>query len=176
MGLFDGIGEAEIFTRGKYMPPGFRGVLEVKRTIAKETVKSGIGFIVEFEVIEVNRPGTKDHDLAPVVVGEKRTWFQGMKDKTVAFPAIKEWAAAMAGYQMHEKEAIDDEVSPELQNILTHATDNPADNDFVGVRVSLDTSHKKTKNDRDFTVHAWAAYVEQDEEPVDAVDEIGATA
>ncbi len=186
MGLFDGIGEAEIFERGKYFPPGFRGVLEVKRTIAKETVKSGIGFIVEFEVIEVARPGTGynagdehndkivKHELAPVVVGEKRTWFQGMNDKTVAFPSIKEWAAAVAGYNPGtDKDAIEAEVAPELSKELGVATDNPADNDFCGQYVCVETSHKLTKKKNDFTVHVWTPYLERDEEPTDAVDEVG---
>lgn len=185
MGLFDGINEAELFERGRYLPPGFRGVLEVKRTIAKETVRSGIGFIVEFEVVRVDRPGqgyndgdaannVPRHELAPVVRGEKRTWFQKMGDKTVAFPSIKAWAAAMSGYASHEKEAIENEVAPHLEGVLTHATDNPADNDFVGCRVEVETiAHKTKKSGSDFTIHNWIPWEDPDEpEPRDAVDEI----
>lgn len=174
MGLFDGINEAELFERGRYLPPGFRGVLEVKRTIAKETVRSGIGFIVEFEVVRVDRPGLEGHDLAPVFQGEKRTWFQKMGDKTVAFPSIKAWAAAMSGYASHEKEAIENEVAPHLEGVLTHATDNPADNDFVGCRVEVETiAHKTKKSGSDFTIHNWIPWEDPDEpEPRDAVDEI----
>lgn len=184
MGLFDGIAEAELFERGRYLPPGFHGVLEVKRTIAKETVRSGIGFIVEFEVMRVDRPGqgynpgdadnkVDKHELAPVVKGEKRTWFQKMGDKTVAFPSIKAWAAAVSGYAAHEKDAIESEVAPHLESVLTHATDNPADNDFVGCRVEVDTSKTTTRNDREFTRHEWIPCEDPDEpEPRDATDEI----
>jgi hypothetical protein len=149
MGLFDGIGEAELFERGKFLPGDFFGVLEVARTIAKETVKSGVGFIVEFRVIETNMPDK-------VQIGSKVTWFQKMTDKTVAFPAIKAWAAACSGYQSHETEKIDAEVSPELTRVITHATENPGDNDFTGCRVRVQTEQVKTKKNLDFTRHDWS--------------------
>jgi len=84
-----------------------------------------------------------------------------MSDRTVAFPAIKAWAAAVAGYAPHEKDAIEAEISPFLQKTLTHATDNPADNDFVGQFVRVETEQIKTKNDRDFTRHEWFPYVKE---------------
>lgn len=189
MSLFDGIQDAELFERGKFLSGKceackgkgvdsegkicqacegigkFRGVLEVKRTIAKETVRSGIGFIVEFEIVESNMRTAHP-------VGSKCTWFQKMSDKTVAFPAIKAWAAAVAGYQVHEREAIEADVSPMLEKTLTHATDNPADNDFVGVLVRVETEMIKTRNDKDFTRHDWQPYDEQEPEPQDAVDDM----
>jgi len=165
MGLFDGIQDAEIFERGRFLPGGFRGVLEVKRTIAKETIRSGIGFIVEFEVVESNLPDQ-------VQVGSKCTWFQKMSDRTVAFPAIKAWAAAVGGYHSYQKDEIEDEVAPELEGALTHATDNPADNDFVGCLVRVETDMIKTRNDRDFTRHDWQPYDDAEPEPRDAVDEV----
>lgn len=176
MGLFDGIGDAEIFERGRYMPPGFRGVVEVKKTIAKQTRKSGLGFIVELRVAEVERAGQEGHELSPVTVGEKRTWFQKMTDLNVAFPAIKAWAAAIAGYEMHEKEAIDAEVAPELEGAMNRATENPSDNDFVGCLVKLETEATKTGKGLDFTHHNWAPYEEREDEPTDAVDEMSASA
>lgn len=186
MGLFDGIADAETFERGKFFPPGFRGKVRIERTIAKESVKSGIGFICEVRIIEVDRPGQgynpgdaeseiPKHEKAPVVQGEKRTWWQGMTDKTVAFPALKSWAAAVAGYTLDQKELIESEVSPHLQDALMHATDNPADNDFVSVFVNLETWNTTTKKGGDFTVHDWTPYNEAEPEPTDAVDEIGAT-
>jgi hypothetical protein len=155
MGLFDGIGNAETFERGKFFPPGFRGVVVVERTIAKESVKSGVGFIVECRVVDVTRAGEEGHEKSPVVVGEKRTWWQGMTDKTVAFPALKAWAAAMAGYTLDQTDEIENDVAPELERMMTEATNNPADNDLVGVSVNLETWNKKTKKGTDFTVHDW---------------------
>ena len=148
MGLFDNIGSAELFERGKYLPPDFVGVLQIKKTIAKETRRSGTGFIVEFEVVESNRED--------VPVGGKCTWFQGMTDKTVAFPSIKEFCAAVAGYDPStQKEEIDAEVSPVLEEMLTTATTNPADNDLTGCNVAVETFNKKTQKGSDFTVHRW---------------------
>lgn len=168
MGMFEGIEDAEIFERGKYVKGGFRGVVEVTKTIAKQTLKSGVAFIVELRVVETNMPA--DHPI-----GSKATWFQKMTDKTVAFPAIKEWAAALAGYEKHEKDEIDEEVAPHLAKTLDNATENPTDNDFVGCLVRLETEQIKTRNERDFTRYDWSPYNEVEEEPTDAVDEIGAT-
>lgn len=186
MGLFDGINEAELFERGKYLSGKceacggkgvtdegkicaacvglghFRGVLQVKRTLAKETLRSGVGFIVEFVVVESNMLGA--HPL-----GSKCTWFQKMSDRTVAFPAIKAWAAAVAGYASHERDAIEADVAPHLQASLAHATDNPADNDFVGCRVGVEATQIMTRNDREFTRHEWSPH-----EDLDAADEIQA--
>ncbi len=172
MGLFDGIGNAETFERGKFFPPGFRGVVRVERTIAKESVKSGLGFIAECRIIEVERPGVEGHEKSPVVVGEKRTWWQGMTDKTVAFPALKSWAAAMAGYSLDMKDEIEADVAPHLEALMQHATDNPADNDLVGQWVRVETEMVKTRNDRDFTRHMWEPYVEREEHVRDAADEV----
>lgn len=167
-----GIDDAETFERGKFFPPGFRGTVKIERTIAKESVKSGLGFICEVRIVEVSRPGEEGHEKSPVTAGEKRTWWQGMTDKTVAFPALKSWAGAVAGYT--EKADIDRDVGPGLSKVLQHATDNPADNDFVGVHVNLETWHKKTKKGGDFTVHDWSPYDEAEPEPRDAVDEMRA--
>lgn len=150
MGLFSGIQDAEIFERGRFLPGGFNGVLEVKRTIAKETIKSGVGFIVEFDVVESN--------LDDVAIGSRCTWFQKMSDRTVALPSIKAWAAAVAGYHAHQRAEIENEVAPMLEQSLTHATDNPADNDFVGCMVRVQTDMIQTKNGRDFTRHDWQPF------------------
>lgn len=161
MGLFDGAGDAPLFDRGRFLPSGFKGVLEVKRTIAKESVKSGVGFICEFEVISVERPGDPENELSPVREGEKRSWWQGMTDKTVAFPSLKAWAGAVAGYAPHEKEAIEEAIGgATLGDMLNEATEHPAENDFVGAWVGCETHMIQTKKGNDFTVHNWFPYVE----------------
>jgi len=164
MGLFDGIGNAEIFERGRFFPPGFSGGLRVKKTLAKQTRKSGLAFIVELEVIRVDQPGAEDHELSPVRVGEKRTWFQKMSDQDVAFPSIKAWAAAMAGYSPSDKDAIDEEVSPHLSELLDAATGNPTDNDFIDQDVDLVTLPHTTQKGHDFTIHNWEPSPEVDED------------
>lgn len=144
--LWDGIEDAEIFERGKYMEPNFVGVVEMKRTIAKETLKSGMAFIVEMEVIKTNM-----QDKHPV--GQKVTWYQGLKDKTVAFPAIAAWAAACLGFPATDKEKIKNDVQPLLPTAMKEATDSPDDNPFIGVQLKLSTFIRKTKKGLDFTVY-----------------------
>ncbi len=152
MGLFSGIGDAPLFDRGVYIKPGFIGTLEVKRTIAKKTLKSGIGFIVEFEVINSNM---EEHP-----VGSKATWFQKMSDMTVALPAIKAFAAALSGYELHNKEAIEAEVAPELEEQLDIAVADEdgteGNNPFVGLTINLQTESTKTSKGFDFTRHNWS--------------------
>ena len=147
--IFQGINDAEIFERGKYLEGGFRGRLECVRTLNKETRQSGTGFIVEFKVLESNMP-----DEHPV--GSKCTWFQSLKNKTVAFPSIKEWAAAMAGYASHDVDGIEAEVAPHLADTLMQAVENETDNVFTGCAVRVETTMIKTRNDRDFTRHVWS--------------------
>lgn len=161
MGLFDGVGDSEMFERGRFMPPGFRGVLEIKKTIAKESVKSGTGFIVEFEVIEVHAPGEEGHENSPVIEGEKRTWWQGMRDKTVAFPSLKAWACATMGHRAEQRAEIDEAFGgTKLRDMLNKATESPAENDFVGAYVEIATHEIITqKNKSKFTVHNWAPYI-----------------
>lgn len=151
MGLFSGIRDAELFERGKFLKPSFYGTLLIKRTIAKETMRSGLAFIVEFEVVSTNMP-----DEHPV--GSKVSWFQKMTDKTVAFPSIKAFAAAVAGYEIHQKDQIEEEVAPALEELLDAAVENETDNDLVGLCVNVQTEHTKTQRGLDFTRHLWMPY------------------
>ena len=143
--LWDGLEDAEIFERGKYMEPNFIGVVEMKKTMAKETLKNGMAFIVEMEVIETNMP-----DKHPE--GQKVTWYQGLKDKTVAFPSIAEWVSACLGISKGDKAKLK-EVQPLLPDAMKEATDNPEDNPFIGVQLKLSTFMVKTKKGGDFTVY-----------------------
>jgi hypothetical protein len=142
--LWDGIGNAQLFDRGKYFTDGFNGLVEVRRTLAKATRASGLAFIVEMVVVETNLP--EKHP-----VGWTGSWFQKMTDKDVAFSAILAWAAAMCGFSVTQRQEIDQQLKPHLQEIMTNATNNPETNPFVGKRVRLECTQKKTKNDRDFT-------------------------
>lgn len=153
MGLWSGIKDADTFERGKYMQPGFHGLVRVRRTMAKETRKSGVAFIVELEVITTNMP-----DKHPE--GSKGTWFQKMTDKAVAFPAIKAFASACAGIPVHDKETIKREIDPHLEAIMDAATENEEDNDFIGVTLILDTEQIKTQKNQDFTRYDFSPYTE----------------
>lgn len=141
--IWDGIEDAEIFERGNYVKPGFDGIVEMRRTIAKSTLKTGLAFIVEMRALESN---LTDHP-----VGSKLTWFQKMTDKTVAFPAVKAWVAACLGLEAHQKEEIERDVSPHVKELMKQATDNPDANDFVGIKLRLRTTQVKTQKGLDFT-------------------------
>ncbi len=155
MGMFKGIEDAPIYERGKFFKAGFRGELEVKKTVLQETLKSGDAFIVEFEILTSNMP-----DEHPV--GSRGTFFQKMSDKTVAFPSITALIATLSGFALHQREAIKSEVSPNLDDILTRAIKNPdgedstqEQNDLIGLTVHLETEAVKTQKGADFTRHNW---------------------
>lgn len=146
MGLFSGIDKAEISEKGKYIAPGFVGKLRVRRTLAKDSIKSGLAFIVEFDVLETN--------LDEHPVGSSATWYQKMTDKTVAFPSIKAFVAAASGVHMGDRDAMQ-EISQEMEDILDEATTNETDNALVGQEVRVETFSTKTKKGFDFTRHNW---------------------
>lgn len=151
MGLWDGIENAEIFDRGNYFKPGFIGVVKILKTLAKETRNSGLAFIVEMEVVESNNP-----DDPP---GKKKTWYQSLVKKDVAFPAVAAWAAACVGYDPSQKEILKAEVFPVLKDLMSAATDSPEKNDFIGLLVRLETEKTITKEKKqDFTRHNFAPY------------------
>lgn len=147
MGIFSGIEKAEISERGKYLPPGFVGKLKVRRTLAKDSVKSGLAFIVEFEVLESN------HDEFPV--GSSATWFQKMTDRTVSLPAIKAWLAAVSGIHPGDRATIDAEIGASMESILDEACQNETNNNLIGLEVLVETVGQKTKKGFDFTRHNW---------------------
>lgn len=154
MGLFTGIEKAEISERGKYLLPGFIGKLKIKRTLAKNSIKTGLAFIVECEVVETN--GLRDDDgkeLYPI--GSSVTWYQKMQDRTVAFPAIKAFVAAASGVHPGDSAGMA-EINAEMENILNEATENEANNALVGQIVKLETVATKTKKGYDFTRHNWS--------------------
>lgn len=136
--IWDGIEDAEIFERGKYFHPGFVGVVRMKRTIGKLTRKSGPAFIVEMEVVESKTP-----DIHPV--GFKGTWYQSLKDLDVAFPAILAWVLACSGLDpTKDKEVVDKEIRPQLQQLMKEARANPDDNFFINIRCHLETLQTTT--------------------------------
>lgn len=150
--IWDGIENAQIFDRGKYVKANFSGVIVVRSTIAKTTRAQGLAFIVEMEILETNM--SEEH-----AVGSKATWFQKMSDKQVAFSAVLEWAAACIGVRANEKDRIESEVRPVIKELMDYATTNPTNNEFVGTKLRLDAVATKTKKDSDFTRYDFTPYV-----------------
>jgi hypothetical protein len=153
---FDGIEDAQVFERGSFFPPDAVFYLKVHRMLVKGTRKSGPAFIAEFEVLYSTHPD--------VNVGAKKSWFQKLTDKEVAFPAIKEFMGALLGYSPDEKEEWKT-FSGQLREILNEAggfEGKAEDHPLHGETVKVSTWQKKTQNDKDFTVHDWATWAEED--------------
>ena len=152
MGMFKGVNEAKVYDKGVYMEPGHNWVLKFEKAIAKETRASGNAFIVEFSVIE------STCSAAPP--GAKRTWFQSMKDKDVAFGAIKEFMRALCNVNPDSKHEVE-EFDNGLEEILELATEFEGDADqhpLVGCKIRCETRTVKTKKGEDFTLHAWSRF------------------
>lgn len=153
---FDGIENAEVFERGSYFPPDGTFYIKVNRTLAKNTQRSGAAFIAEFEVIHST--------LDSVKAGTKKSWYQSLKDKNVAFPAILEFMAALLGIDTKDKEVFAD-FKTKIKEILNEAGNfegQDEDHPLHGETIMVTTWEKKTQKDTDFTVHDWAIWTEED--------------
>lgn len=153
--IWDGIEQAEIYERGRYVEPNFVGLVCITKTEYKVTRAKGTAFIVEMEVEETN--------LEAHPVGSKISWYQSLNDKDIAFSAILEWAAACVGIRKHQKEEIAalKKVDPTtgrsvIKDVMKEATDKPTDNDFIGTKLRLQTVQTKTKKNTDFTRYEFA--------------------
>ena len=150
MGIFDGMRTAQVFAQPNYMKPGIYDV-RIVRCLAHNTMRSGLGFIVELEILSSTHP---DHP-----VGSKASWFQGMtRNQATAFSAIKEFVIALNGLDpSKDAEKIKVEIEPYIEQWLDAAVGT--NNVFGGKLVHLETFMKKTRErNMDFTVHRWTPY------------------
>lgn len=156
MGIFDGLAETELYEKGVYLAPGGRYKLEIVRILTKETRRSGLGFIVEFKVLEAGGAGGEKH--AP---GSKATWFQKMVDKDIAFPAIKQFFVALLDIDMNDPEA-KEQFDRQVEEIVDEASSwEPVNSEdthpLAGECIYCETYSKLTKKNVDFTVHNWSS-------------------
>jgi hypothetical protein len=168
MGIFSGIGDTELYESGVYLSPGASYELKFVDALVKKTKRSGLAFIVEFEVEE------STHDDHPV--GSKATWFQKMSDEEIAFRAIKEFLANLLKINMKDpiekeefnstveelldqvtEERLDDEGKPRRDlDEDGNETDELEKNVLYGFHIHCDTRMTKTKEKNlDFTAHNW---------------------
>lgn len=146
---FAGAGEAELSDRGVYLEPGGTYLLEVVKTIFKVTRKSGDAFIVEFKVLESDHPKHR--------VGSKATWFQSLKDKSVALPALKDFALKL--FQIDDPRSDDPTVVEFISNMdemLMEACEQ--ETPLAGYKIRVTTEAVVTKKGLDFTRHNWFSY------------------
>jgi hypothetical protein len=149
------IGAAPIFERGNYFNNGHYK-LRLLRGLSKETQKSGIAFITEFEVLESDNPAHP--------IGSKGTWFVKMgslQDKQIGSSNILEMMAALLGFDIKNRDhlsQIDQQLRPQLAGLMTALeTQGPA---VLGGRetVSVECRTTLTKRNTEFTLHAWSPW------------------
>lgn len=146
------IGGAQIFGRGRYLKDG-----NYKLTILKmytiETRNKGSAFIVDFNVNESDNPDIQE--------GQKRNWYQALKDKDIAFSAIKEFMlAAFSIDQSNEDELkeFEDGLDEMMEEFADEKWKELPDKEHPlhgrPIGVSCFTKQTKEKGE-DFTVHTW---------------------
>jgi hypothetical protein len=154
MGNFGGIGEAEVYEKGVFLTAGGGYELEVQNILLKDTQRSGLGFIVEFRILEVvGEEAERNHP-----VGSKGTWFQKMTDKTVALPSIKAFMISLMKIDMRDTDAME-EFNAGLEDLLDEITEPleaGEDHPLAGERIHCETYTKLTKKNVEFTVHNWS--------------------
>jgi hypothetical protein len=147
--LWAGLKDAQTFDRGTFLKPGSY-TLKITNCLTKNTVKSGEAFIVEFEVLETTDP--VNH-----AVGTKASWFQKLANVPVAFGAIKEFLAAVYGYDLRTMKArFEAEMGPQIEAYAAAASDGR--NFLAGQIVKVQTEQTKTQKQVDFTRHNWTPY------------------
>ncbi len=148
--VWDGIENAEVFERGRYVTANFQGVVRVKRTIWKQTRAQGFAFIVEFDVLETNMP--EEH-----AVGSKLTWFQKAQDRATFLSNVLGWAASCVGCPP-TKQNIDALDKAQVKYALDVAVANPDANPFIGITVRLFGTPTTTRAGNPFTRYDFAPY------------------
>lgn len=149
---FSQIGTAPIFERGNYFNPG-RYKLRLLKCLSKQTQKSGVAFIAEFEVLESDNPAHQ--------IGSKGTFFVKMQQQQQAFSNILEMIVALLGFDIKNKEhvtQIDQQLRPQLPGLMTALETQGTV--VLGGRdtVSVECRIKLTQRNTEFTLHAWSPW------------------
>jgi hypothetical protein len=151
---------AEVFGRGIYLLPG-NYKLRLLKMFTIETRDKGAALIVDFEVVE------SDNDRIPV--GATKNWYQGLQDKDIAFPAVKDFLLALFGIDMSDDEAVE-EFEEGLEDLMEESSDDAwknkeaEDHPLHGKTIAVECFNKKTKKSgADFTVHNWQAWDGEDD-------------
>lgn len=144
--MWDGFENAEVYDRAGHLNPGFSGLIEVTRLIGKHTRAKGMAFIVEFKILRTNQED--------VLVDSVRSWYVNMM-KDSAHSNVAAFAAACGGITRDQKAKIKD-LMPMFKEVLLEAMGKPDTNDFVGVKLHLETRLTKKKDGGDFTVYDFS--------------------
>ena len=145
-GLWSGLGNATVFENGTYFTAGIYDV-EIVRCVSKHTQKSGLGFIVETEVLSSSNLENP--------VGTKRTWYQSMKNLNVGFGAVA--AFLLAAFDLNNTAERKTDFFPYLESFIRRV-DGP-ENILSGFFLHLECTMIKTREKQsDFTRHDWSPF------------------
>lgn len=150
--------DAKVFGKGNYLEPG-NYKLRVLKMFTKETRSNGDALIVDLEVLE------SDNDKIPV--GQKRNWYQGLRDQDIAFPAIKEFLIALFDVDESDEKELG-EFEESLGDLMEECSDEKwekkkdEEHPLNGKTIAVECFMKRTKGDKDFTVHKWSAWDEDE--------------
>lgn len=159
---WSGVGKVEVYgNQGRYFPWNGDFKLRVIRTFTIQTRKKQDAFIVDFEVLE--------SDTDSVKVGSIYNWYQDLSDEDIGFPAIKDFMLNLFNIDTSDEEELE-EFEDNLEEMMEEAGDTKwskknADVDehpLNGRTIGLATSHKLTNQGKDFTIHDWYPWDEDD--------------
>lgn len=173
MSIFDGLGKAETFEKGSYLNPGFY-VVKIERCLAKKSRESGVGLIVELEILQSTfrpqvDPKNQNRTWQNTPAGVKGTWWQGM-EVDGAMGSIKVFVRAALGLRTSADTAMIAELDgyppglvdgygkpvAVIENMMNLAIGS--ENVFAGFLVNLECFVIETeKRKNDFTIHNWSA-------------------
>lgn len=146
------IGGAQIFGRGRYLKDG-NYKLTVLKMYTIETRDKGAAFIVDFKVNESDNPEIQE--------GQTRNWYQALRDKDIAFSAIKEFMLNLFNIDQSNKEELK-EFEDGLDELMAEVADEdwkdkPEDeHPLHGKTIGVSCFTKETKGKGEpFTVHDW---------------------
>lgn len=146
------IGNAPIFERGNYFNPG-RYKLRLLRCLSKQTQKSGVAFIAEFEVLESDNPAHP--------IGSKGTFFVKMANPQQGFSNILEMMVAILGFDISNPEhlrQIETQLKPQLAQLMTTLETQGTAVLQGHETVSVECRIILTKANKEFTLHVWAPW------------------
>lgn len=149
MGLFDGIGQAQIGVGGVYFEPGEYEVevVEVKAIMSRKRENL---YIVAARILQSSNPDRP--------IGVKASWIVNMK-QDAALGDIKGFLAACNGADASNEDEVARVLRDEQGNDLTEAMAEYSvheDQPLAGVRLHLITFQRPTKAGGMFTIHNWS--------------------
>jgi len=166
MGIFDGLGKAETFEKGNYLNPGYY-VVKVERCLLKKSRESGLGLIVELDILQSTfrpqvDPKNQNRTWQNTPVGIPGTWWQSM-EADGALNSVKGFVRSVLGLRLGTHPAECAELDAPIpgtstalvENMMTLATSDL--NLLGGLLVSVECYMIETqKRKQDFTVYNWS--------------------